>query len=179
MNEVQELYYDAMERLNAGDIKTAKKYLDKAIKLDADYVEVYVGMTAMYRQKRNRKKEMEYADLAFEKTRKKFPVWPENMIWRIINNRQYLRAICDKATTSHHAKNLKEAEKSYRLILKLNPNDNQGERYLLAGLFAGLDPQDIDDMFDEGNESQNWDKLGTLLEEQNEKHNFWSEPVDE
>ncbi|MFH1577434.1 MAG: hypothetical protein ABID35_07825 [Candidatus Margulisiibacteriota bacterium] len=98
------------------------------------------------------------------------------MIWGIIGNRQYLRAICDKASTSQTAKNLNEAEELYRLILKLNPRDNQGVRYLIAGMFAGLSPRDIDAMFDEGNESQNWDKLAILLDEQNEKHKFWNEP---
>ncbi|MBI5699053.1 hypothetical protein HZC35_01920 [Candidatus Saganbacteria bacterium] len=173
MKNEQDCYYDAMEYLNAGDINAAKKLLEKAIKIDPDYVEAYVGMTAMYREIGNFKKEKEYADIAFEKTRQKFPVWPESMSWDIIENRIYLRTICDKATTSHITKNLKEAEELYRLILKLNPSDNQGVRYLLAGMFAGLTPQDIDDMFNEGNESQNWDKLAKLLEEQNEKHKYW------
>jgi tetratricopeptide (TPR) repeat protein len=176
--EAQDSYYDAMDYLNAGDTTRAKKMLEKAIKLDEDYVEAYVGMTAMYREIGNFKKEKEYVDLAYEKTRQKFPVWPEKMIWGIIENRQYLRAICDKATTNHITGNLKEAEKLYRLILKLNPRDNQGVRYLIAGMFAGLSPQDIDDMFDEGNELQNWDKLAVLLDEQNEKHKFWSEPIE-
>ncbi|MEA3493820.1 MAG: hypothetical protein U9R38_05485 [Candidatus Margulisiibacteriota bacterium] len=41
---------------------------------------------------------------------------------------------------------------------------------------AGSSPRDIDAMFDEGNESQNWDKLAMLLDAQNEKHKFWDEP---
>ncbi|MFH1683316.1 MAG: tetratricopeptide repeat protein, partial [Candidatus Margulisiibacteriota bacterium] len=80
MKKEQNYYYDAMEYLNAGNTKTAKKLLEKAIKLDPDYVEAYIGMTAMYREIGNFKKEKEYADLAFEKTRLKFPVWPEKII---------------------------------------------------------------------------------------------------
>jgi len=155
---------------------TAKKLLSKAIEIDEDYVAAYVGTTAVYRETRNFKKEKESADIAFEKVKKIFPKWPEEMIWGILENRQYLRAICDKATTSQISGNLKEAEKLYRLILKLNPGDNQGVRYLIAGLFAGLSPRYIDNMFDEGNEHQNWDKLENLAREQNAQHNFWSEP---
>ncbi|MFH1826315.1 MAG: hypothetical protein ABH823_03365 [bacterium] len=177
MKKEQNYYYDAMEYLNSGETGAAKKLLEKAIKLNEDYVEAYVGLTATYRELGDFKKEQEYADLAFDKTRLKFPVWPEKMPWGITDNRQYLRAICDKATTSHIAKNLKEAEELYRLILKLNPRDNQGVRYLIAGMFAGLGPRDIDVMFDEGNKSQNWDKLAMLLDEQNEKHKFWAEPA--
>jgi hypothetical protein len=100
------------------------------------------------------------------------------MSWGTISNRQYLRAICDKATTDHFANNLEEAEELYRLILKLNPRDNQGVRYFMAAMFAELNPQDIEVMFDEGNESQNWDKLAMLLDKQNRKHKFWDEPED-
>jgi len=97
------------------------------------------------------------------------------MPWRILENRQYLRAICGKACVYHIEGNFKEADKLYRLLLKLNPNDNQGVRYLIAGMFAGLSPKDIDKLFDEGNKLQNWDKLERLVKEQNEKHQFWKE----
>ncbi len=169
-------YYDAMEFLNGGDTKTSAKFLKQAIKLDDDFVAAYMGLTAVYREKGDFKKEKEFADLAFEKTRKVFPKWPQSMIWGILKNRQYLRAICDKATTSQKTGNLKEAEKLYRLILKLNPRDNQGVRYLIAGMFAGLSPQNIDDMFDEANQSQNWDSLESLVYKQNKKHKFWVIP---
>jgi len=99
------------------------------------------------------------------------------MCWGILENRQYLRAICDKAAISQTAGNLKEAEELYRLILKLNPNDNQGIRYLIAGMFAGLSPQDVDRKFDKGNERRNWDKLENLIKEQNAEHHFWNEPL--
>ena len=42
-------------------------------------------------------------------------------------------------------------------------------------MFAGLTPQDIDEMFDEGNAKQDWSKLEKLVEEQNKKHYFWIE----
>jgi Tfp pilus assembly protein PilF len=73
MKREQNYYYDAMEYLNAGDTRSAKKLLEKAIKLDQEYVEAYVGMTAMYRQKGAFKKEKEYADLAFEKNQEEVP----------------------------------------------------------------------------------------------------------
>jgi hypothetical protein len=43
----------------------------------------------------------------------------------------------------------------YKLLLRLNPNDNQGIRYILAGLYEGLTEKDIDMMFQEGNQKQN------------------------
>ena len=169
-------YYDAMEHLRMGGPEKAKNLLQKAIRIDEDFVAGYVGLSAVYREEGNFKKEKEYANLAFEKTKKHFPKWPKEMRWGILENRQYLRAICDKACIYHIEGNFKEAEKLYRLLLKLNPNDNQGVRYLLAGMFAGLTPQDIDEMFEEGNTKQNWSKLEKLVEEQNKKHHFLAEP---
>ncbi len=169
-------YYDAMEYLNLGEIKMAKMLLGKAIEIDEDFVAAYVGMTAVAKEEGDRKKEKEYANLAFERTRKIFPEWPEEMPWGILENRQYLRAICDQACIYHLEGNFQEAEKLYRLLLKLNPSDNQGVRYLIAGMFAGLSPKDVDKLFDEGNRRQNWDKLEKLVVEQNIRHQFWKEP---
>jgi len=166
-------YYDAMEYLNLRETGMARFLLQKATKLKKDFVAGYVGLTAVAKEERDRKKEKEYADLAFEKTRKVFPVWPEELRWGILENRQYLRAICDKACVYHLEGNFQEAENLYRLLLKLNPNDNQGVRYLIAGMFAGLSPEDVDKLFDKGNRQQNWDKLEEMVIEQNTKHHFW------
>jgi len=174
--EEWDYYYDAMGYLNIGDTKMAKFLLQKAIKLNEDFVAGYMGLTAVAKKEKDREKEKVYAELAFEKTRKVFPKWPEELRWGIIENRQYLRAICDRACVYHIEDNFSEAEKLYRLLLKLNPDDNQGVRYLIAGMFAGLKPEDVDKLFDEGNKLQNWDKLEKLVCEQNAKHHFWEEP---
>jgi len=175
-NKIWDYYYDAMECLTQDNAETAKLLLKKTIKLDENFVAGYVGMTAVYRVEGNNKREKEYSDLAYKKTCKIFPRWPKKMNWGILENRQYLRAICDKAAVYHKKDDYKEAEKLYRLLLKLNPNDNQGVRYLLAGMFVSLSPQDVDDMFDECNAKQDWSKLEKLVEEQNKKHHFWTEP---
>lgn len=170
-------YYDAMDCLSVMDTKAAKSLLRDAIKIDENFVAGYMGMTAVYREEGNDAKEKEYSDLALKKTQEVFPKWPKTMSWGILDNRQYLRAICDKATVYHKEDNKKEAEKLYKLLLRLNPNDNQGVRYLLAGLFIGISPSDVDDLMDEGNELQDWSKLKNLLAEQNKKHHFWKEPI--
>jgi tetratricopeptide (TPR) repeat protein len=173
----EDLYYDAMDCLSAGDAEMARKFLNKAIKIDKNYVAAYMGITATYKFDGNDVKEKEYAELAFVLTRKKFPKWPNEMIWGHMENREYLRAICDKAAVLHKEGKLSEAEELYRILLKLNPNDNQGVRYLIAGLFAGISPINIDKMFDEGNLTQNWIKLEKLVERENTKHKFWKESL--
>jgi tetratricopeptide (TPR) repeat protein len=172
-------YYEAMEYLDAGDADYAIKLLRKAIDLDEHCVQSYVGMASAYLQKGNHKKFAEYVNKAFEETKRIFPKWPEEMRWGIIENRQFLRAICYKADLHWQENEKEEAIKLFKLLLKLNPNDNQGIRYLLAGLYAGLSSADIDDYFDRGNKMQNWDDLENLVNDQNEIHNFWQPPESE
>lgn len=172
-------YYDAMEYLNEGDADQAIRLLHKAIDLDEHYVQSYVGMAAAYTYKENKKKFSEYVNRAFEETKRVFPKWPEKMIWGEIENRQILRAIAYKADLHLREGEKEEAIKLYKLILKLNPNDNQGVRYLLAGIYAGLSGDDVDEYFDRGNEKQNWVDLENLLNDQNKIHKFWQPPETE
>jgi len=177
-NPKWDCYYDAMEYLNGGDTSAAKRFLKKAIKIDEDFVAAYMGLTAVFKEKEDEKNIRKYTNLAYQKTRKIFPQWPERMIWGVLQNRQYLRAVCDKAALFHNDGDTEEAERLYRLILKLNPNDNQGVRYYLAALFAGKTPEFVDELFEIENQSQNRDKLEKLLYEQNELHHFFEPPED-
>jgi len=172
----EDYYYDAMDLLNEGNYSDAIKLLKQAIKIDPHYVGAYVGMFTVYSERKNKKKYREYVDKAFEETKQKFPKWPQKLLWGIIDNRQYLRAICEKACLYWDEGDKEKAEQLFRLLLKLNPNDNQGVRYLIAGMFRGLKEKDINRMFDEGNENQNWDHLEKLVEDENKKYNFWQPP---
>ncbi len=49
-------YYDAMEYLQMGDTDGALRLLRKALEIDEHYVEAYVGITDVYQQKENTKK---------------------------------------------------------------------------------------------------------------------------
>ena len=76
-------------------------------------------------------------------------------------------------------KEYEDTKKLFRLLLTLNPNDNQGIRYLLAGLHAGLTGDDVDALFDKGNKMQNWDEFERLIETQNAIHTFWKPPLED
>lgn len=174
--DIWDYYYNASEYLEMGNDKKGEALLKKAIKIDKDFVASYLSMVTVYKLRRNSKKVKEYTNLAFEKTRKKFPKWPKEMPWGILENRQYLRSICGKAILYHENKEKNKAEELYRLLLKLNLNDNQGIRYLLAALYAGKHPRITDELINEGNKLQDWSKLQKFLQEQNKKHKFWNPP---
>jgi tetratricopeptide (TPR) repeat protein len=175
MKKQDEYYYDAMELLDMGEVGAceALKLLNKALKLDENYAQTYIGFICAYG---NLGKEKEYekaVKAAYEKTLKKFQKWPKRMEGGVMENRAYMRAIQYMAEWHWDNGEDEKAIELFRLLLKLNPGDNQGVRYEIAGLYAGVNGDDINDMFDEGNANQNWDNLEILVEEQNKKHKFW------
>lgn len=176
MRDHHDYYYDAMDCLSEGDADEAIRLLRKALEIEEHSVEAYVGMACAYREKGNQKKWQEYADKAFEEAKLKFSVWPKELRWGYLENRQYLRAIEQKAACFWEAGNLAEAKELYKLLLDLNPGDNQGIRYLLAGIFAGITGDEVDKMFDEGNAKQDWSKIEIMLAKQDAKHHFWHPP---
>ena len=173
-----DLYYDAMEALEADNYKAAEEMLLEAKDIDPDYVQTYAGLTNVYGRSKDQEKAYKNIIIAFEKVLKKFPKWPKRMEWCYLENRAHLRAIHYRAGLYADEGDTAKAEELYRLLLTLNPNDNQGVRYLIAGLYAGIDGYQINKMFDEGNKTQNWDALEQLVKEQNRKHRFWNEPRD-
>ena len=178
MKPKDEYYYDAMDLIDLGKegAKRAVQILQKARLVDPHYVQTYVGLANAYGVMGDKVKGIECINKAYDETRRIFPVWPEEMPWGDMDNRAYMRAIQWKAELMFEAGQKDDAIELYRLLLKLNPNDNQGVRYVLAGIYAGLSGDDVNDMTDEGNKKQNWDKLEKLVKSQNAKHKFWKEP---
>ena len=139
-------------------------------------MQTYVGLAQVYGVSGEKKKAREVIIKAYEETLRKFPKWPKEMPWGILENRAYLRALQYRADLFWDDDESDEAIKLFRILLKLNPDDNQGVRYEISALYAGVSGDELNKMFDEGNEKQNWDNLHKLVEEQNLKHNFWKEP---
>jgi tetratricopeptide (TPR) repeat protein len=172
MKKINKLYYDAMDLLSEGYPEEAIKLLQEALIIDINHVETYVGLVGAYSMIGNDEKRVEVIKIAFDKTRQKFTEWPKEMLWGYMENRQYLRAIQYRGDLYWDDGELESAKEIFKLLLKLNPGDNQGVRYEIAGVYAGLSGNEINKMFDEGNEKQNWNKLERLVQEQNKIHNF-------
>ena len=173
-----DLYYDAMDAIEIGDFESAEKFLNQAKEIDPEYIQTYVGFTHLYGNMGDKNKALENANLAFEKTVKIFPKWPKEMLWGDMDNRAYMRAIQYKADLCADNNEKEKAIELYKLLLKFNPNDNQGVRYSLAGLYSGIIGEKMGKMFDEGTAKQNWNKLEKMVSEQNKKYKFWKELKD-
>jgi tetratricopeptide (TPR) repeat protein len=62
--------------------------------------------------------------------------------WGLLETRPYMRALAGKANCLWRLKRWNEAIKTYQELLRLNPGDNQGIRYILVDLFLGLKRED-------------------------------------
>jgi tetratricopeptide (TPR) repeat protein len=171
-----DLYYDAMDLVNASDFSKAEELLLKAKEMDPDYVQTYVGFVSAYSREKDKAKREKCIKIGYEKTLKLFPKWPRRLEWGFLENRAYLRAIGYMADLYWDHGDYDKAEELFRLVLKLNPEDNQGVRYEIAAMLAGLNGPDLNKMFDEGDRKQDWCKLERLVSIQNKKFKFWKEP---
>lgn len=175
---VNDLYYDAMELLNGNrsDAIRAEGLLNRALKIDVHNVQTHIGFVHVYGALKYKKKAEEHIQKAYDDIVKKFLKWPKYMSWGDMDNRAYMRAVQYKADLCADEGEKEKAIELYKLLLKLNPNDNQGVRYTIAGVYAGISGEEINDMMNRGNKKQNWDELHNLVKEQNVKYKFWKEP---
>lgn len=171
-----EYYYDAMELLEDGQPGQAVVLLKKGLQLDKHSVQMLMGLAQAYRHLGDQKQFFESAYAAFAETKRVFPKWPKKLLWGYLENRPYLRAMQCQAEILEEVGKKEEAIELYRLLLKLNPNDNQGVRYVLAGIYAGISGDEINTMNDAGNKKQDWSALEKLVENQNKLHRFWNPP---
>ena len=67
---------------------------------------------------------------------------PEEMGWEYIENRPYLRLKADLASKYVRNAFFTKAEKQYKELLEMNPNDSLGARYELMNVYAHLEKYD-------------------------------------
>src|SRR3989339_1291391 len=123
-----DLYYDALESLDGtkAGAKTALKFLNEALKMDPESVQTYIGFISAYEELGDTGKRAECTKKSFELTKKKFPKWPDEMPWGVLENREYMRAIQFMAEDFEELGEKDKAVELYRLLLIMNPGDNQG-----------------------------------------------------
>jgi tetratricopeptide (TPR) repeat protein len=73
---------------------------------------------------------------------KKFFKENAGVFWGLLETRPYMRALAGKANCLWRLERQDEAIKAYQELLRLNPQDNQGIRYVLVDLFLGLKRED-------------------------------------
>jgi tetratricopeptide (TPR) repeat protein len=130
----QDLVFDAYEQ----PVSKGKKLVKQALELDPNNADAYNYLAGI-------EKDIDKAILMFEKAiragektlGKKFFKEEKGHFWGMIETRPYMRAKAGLAACLYAKNEVDKAIEIYEEMLELNPNDNQGVRYLLSTLLLG------------------------------------------
>ena len=127
----QDLVYEAYEQ----PVSKAKKIIKQALELDPNNADAYNYLASIEKDIDKAIKQYEKAIKAGEKTLgKKFFKEEKGYFWGMIETRPFMRAKAGLADCLYAKKEVDKAIEIYEEMLELNPNDNQGIRYLLSTL---------------------------------------------
>lgn len=168
----------AEDYLENDEEEKAIAYLNKALSMDENYIEAISKLGFIYFYN-NIKKSKEYYEKAAELSKKELGgEWPKKLEWGIWENRPYLRAIQGLALILWREHEIEKAKELFNLLLSLNPWDNQGIRYCLAGIYKGMTWEEFGKIEDKCSEKGDYEEVDALLIEQNKVYKFWKDPED-
>lgn len=179
VNNTKEDYFDeAMDYLEEDEEEKAIEYLNKALALDEKYIEAISELGLIYFDE-NISKSLEYYKKAVELSKKELGgEWPKDLEWAVSKNRPYMMAIQGLGLTNWRQNNVEDAKELFKLLLDMNPNDNQGIRYCMAALYRGLTWEEFGKIEDHCAKKGEYNEVDILLKEQNELYSFWKSPED-
>jgi tetratricopeptide (TPR) repeat protein len=121
-----------MEHWWAGDRRRALKSFRRALELDPQHADAHnhLGIAAL--EARKLKAAEQHFRAAIDSGTRHLERDGAEVHWGFIENRPYLRGLANLARVLAERKNWAEALAIHKQMLKLNPNDNQGVRYLIG-----------------------------------------------
>ena len=127
----QDLVFEAYEQ----PVTKGKELIKQALELDPNNADAYNYLASIEKDIDGAIKMFEKAIKAGEKTLgKKFFKEEKGYFWGMIETRPFMRAKAGLADCLYAKKEVDKAIEIYEEMLELNPNDNQGIRYLLSTL---------------------------------------------
>jgi len=148
----QDLVHEAYEQ----PVSKAKKLIKQALELDPNNTDAYNYLASVEKDIDKAIKQYEKAIKAGEKTLgKKFFKEEKGFFWGMLETRPYMRAKAGLADCLYAKNEVDKAIKIYEEMLELNPNDNQGIRYLLSTLLLEKDDLNKFELFIKNSEEEN------------------------
>ena len=147
----QDLVFEAYEQ----PVTKGKKLVKQALELDPNNADAYNYLASIEKDIERAIKMFEKAIKAGEKTLgKKFFKEERGYFWGMIETRPYMRAKAGLADCLYAKKEVDKAIEIYEEMLELNPNDNQGIRYLLSTLLLSQNDLSKFKLFIENSEEE-------------------------
>ncbi|MCL0079713.1 tetratricopeptide repeat protein [Dehalococcoidia bacterium] len=158
-----------LDLLEQGNEEEAGRYFFKSIEIDPTYADGYNHLANIAWRKRDWKQAEGLYRKALEFAEPEVKGILKGEFWGMLESRPYMRAFHGLGLTARKQGRFEEAISIFRQMLKLNPNDNQGVRYLMGPLYHELGNLEEAGRWYErnGNDPHNLYNYGLALIQQN------------
>jgi len=160
--EINEEYFDFLESSDADDFKKSEKILLSFIKKDPYFFDPYNVLHEYYLEQDQISKAFNIMAKGYEKAMEMIldnnGNFPTSMSWLYIENRHIIRLLYDFACMMWTNGDTENALTILRPLLKSNPTDNIGARYVIAAILDKIPSfYHFSEMFDDGTGYLNWE----------------------
>ena len=154
MKKIYEILYDGWELTNDGYYREAKKKFKEVLKMDPEFVDAYNGLGSIAIEGYKWKTAGKYYRKAYDLTVEHFGgKLPREIIWGELHNRQYLRSMHGLGLVLWGLGKTEEALQIFKKMLRLNPMDNQGIRFIIPEIEKG---KSCEEYIEEAKEDGTW-----------------------
>jgi len=127
-----ETFDEGMELWWAGDRRGAAKLFRRALEVDPQHADTHNHLGIISLEARRLKAAEQHFRAAIDGGQRHLERDGTEVRWGFVENRPYLRGLANLAIVLVERKSWAEALAIHRQMLKFNPNDNQGVRYLIG-----------------------------------------------
>lgn len=133
--QAEETLDEGLEFLDAGEEEEAGRYFFRSVEIDPTYADGYNHLGNIAWRKGDWKQAENLYRKAVQLAEPEVKDIPKGHFWGILESRPYMRALHGLGLTAWKEGQIDEAIGIFKQMLELNPNDNQGVRYLMGPLF--------------------------------------------
>jgi len=127
-----DVFDEGMEHWWAGDRRSAAKLFRRALGLDPQHADAHNHLGIISLEGRKLKAAEQQFRAAIDGGQRQLERDGAEVHWALIENRPYLRGLANLALVLAEQKKWAEALAIHEQMLQLNPDDNQGVRYLIG-----------------------------------------------
>lgn len=133
--KAEEILDQGLDLLEHGEEEEAGRCFFRSIEIDPTYADGYNHLANIAWRKSDWKQAESLYRKALELAEPEVRGVPKGSFWSILESRPYMRALHGLGLTAWKQDRFEEAVMTFKQILELNPNDNQGVRYLMGPLY--------------------------------------------
>lgn len=127
-----DVFDEGMEHWWAGDRKAAAKLFRRALAIDSRHADAHNHLGIVSLEARKLKAAEQHFRAAIDGSQRHLERDGAKVPWGFLENRPYLRAMGNLALVFLEQRKWEDALSVHSQMLELNPNDNQGVRYLIG-----------------------------------------------